>query len=160
METDILNKAIEFEKEGIEFYSKALKKIEHDLCRGIIRSLLDEEKKHIEELKTIYKELKEKNTWLDKATVLSEDGMKDIFKNAADNIDKTMKPSTDEKEFLDLCMALEIKGKKLYRELADEAEDEKEKKFYAALSAEEEKHFQYLEQYCNYYWDSGLRMQE
>lgn len=58
----------------------------------------------------------------------------------------------------DLCMALEIKGKKLYRDLVDEAEDEKE--FYASLSAEEEKHFQYIEQYCNYCRDSGLRMQE
>jgi rubrerythrin len=44
--------------------------------------------------------------------------------------------------------------------LADEAEDEKEKKFYERLFSEEEKHYEFLEQHYNYYWDSGLKMQE
>lgn len=160
MGSEILNKAIEFEKEGIEFYSKALKIIKHELCRGVIQSLLDEEKKHIEELRNIYNELKEKGIWPEKETVLTSSKLKNIFESAGNNLSKTIRPSSDEKKFLDLCLDLEIKGKKIYKDLADEAVDAKEKQFYIMLSNEEEKHYQFLEQYYNYYWDSGLRMQE
>ncbi len=160
MRAEILDKAIEFEKEGIEFYSKALKRIEHELCRQVIQSLLEDEKKHIEKLKNIYYILKEKGEWPEKETVITKNTLKNIFTNAGNSFKKTIKPSTDEKEFLDLCMALEIKGKKEYKKMAEEAEDVKEKEFYEMLSEEEDKHFQYLEQHCNYYWDSGLKMQE
>lgn len=160
MGIQILDKAIEFEKEGIEFYSKMLKIVEHEFCNGIIHLLLEEEKKHIEKLKNVYNELKEKDAWPENSSVEVEDKLKNIFKNASASLDKTLKPSTDQKEVLDLSMALELKGKKMYEELAEKTKDKKEKEFYITLSKEEEKHHQYLEQYCNYYWDSGLRMQE
>ena len=160
MGTEILDKAIEFEEKGIELYSKALKIVQHESCRKIIQFLFDQEKKHIEDLKNLYIEIKQKGAWPEKRTLLVEDKLSNIFKTASLNLNKTLKPNTDEKEFLDLCMALEIKGKKQYQILAEEAEDAKEKKFYETLSKEEEKHFELLEQYCNYYWDSGLRMQE
>ena len=155
-----LNKAIEFEKEGIKFYSNALKIIQHDLCRKLIQTLLEEEKKHIDELNKIYNELDKKDAWPEVDTLVVDDQLKNIYKNACFASGKTLKPSSDEREFLDLCMALEIKGQKQYKKLADEAEDEKEKKFYERLFSEEEKHYEFLEQHYNYYWDSGLKMQE
>lgn len=160
MGIEILDKAIEFEKEGIAFYSKMLKIVEHEFSNRIILLLLEEEKKHIIELKNIYKELKEKGAWPDKKTVPVEDKLKNIFKDATRVLDKTIKPSTDQKEVLDLSIALELKSIKMYQELAEKADDKKEKEFYRKLSREEEKHHQYLEQYSNYYWDTGLKMQE
>lgn len=160
MSANILEKAIKFEEEGIEFYSSALGIVRHEICRGIIQTLLDEERKHIRKLNNIYKELSQKGYWPEKETNVAEVESKDIFKKACGTINKTVKPSTDEKEFLDLCMALEIKGRNLYKKLSDEVEDEKEKDFYEILVNEEEKHYQFLEQYYNYYFDSGLRMQE
>lgn len=160
MGKEILNTAIEFEKEGIKFYSKALGKIKHEFCREIIHSLIEEENRHIVELTKIYEELKNDNSWPESETTIVEDKLKDIFKKAGNSLNKTVKPSTDEKEFLDLCMASEIKGQELYKKLADEAKNDKEKNFYMILAEEERKHFKYLEQFCNYYWDSGLKMQE
>jgi rubrerythrin len=155
-----LDKAIEFEKEGIKFYSNALKIIQHDLCRKLIQTLLEEEKKHIDELNKIYNELDKNGSWPEVDTVVVDDQLKNIYKNACAASSKTLMPSSDEREFLDLCMALEIKAQKQYKKLADEAEDEKEKKFYERLFSEEEKHYEFLEQHYNYYWDSGLKMQE
>lgn len=160
MSIGTLEKAIEFEKEGIDFYSKALKVIKHDLCRKILQSLLDEEKKHIEKLKTLHSELKRNGAWPDNETTTVGDRLINIYKNASETLIKTLKPSTNEKEILDLSMALETKGKKQYKQFAEEAEDKKEKEFFEILSREEEKHFEYLEQHFNYYWDSGLKMQE
>ena len=156
----MLEKAIELEREGIEFYSKALTIVQHEQCRGLIQLLLEQEKNHIEEIKKISDELKPKSDWPKKESILPEDDMGNIFADAYENLDKMIKPSTDEREFLELCMAFELKGKEQYDKLADKTEDAREKEFYKKLSKEEEKHHQYLEQYCNYYWDTGMRMQD
>ena len=60
MGTEILNKAIELEEKAIELYSKALKIVQHESCREVIQLLFDQEKIHIEDLKNIYNEIKQK----------------------------------------------------------------------------------------------------
>lgn len=132
---DIINFAIEREKEAVKFYQDLQVKIVFKNQLEFLKELENIEKSHIEKLKNI------KTTKKDKFNSKKIEDMK-ISEYLID-----IKPSEDMKfqDILILAMKREEKAKKLYEDLANNFQDKYLKEIFTNLANEETEHKMYFE---------------
>lgn len=156
----LLSKALKFEQEGKEFYLKARERTRHPAARGIFELLAGEETKHAEFLESLHAALSKQGKWPAELTVDLDRDFKALFAEASAKVDKAVKVSTSEIGALELAMDMEAKGRDMYLDLSRKAKAADEKGLYERFSAWEGEHYDFVEQFYNYFRDSGLVMNE
>ncbi|MFQ5645967.1 MAG: ferritin family protein [bacterium] len=142
--TEVLKLAIEFEKEGREYFLKAVERTSHPLGKKMFKSLADDELAHMKQVKSLYDSMVEKGNWPDKLPQ-ERSTLKTVFEEAMENIDKNVKGTEDDISVLEEALKLEIKGNSFYHDLYIKAAGKKEKEFFQALANEEAEHFEILQ---------------
>ena len=155
-----LEEALKFEEEGRDFFTTAAEKSGDPLTKEIYEYLAMMEIKHMEDIKRISAEHKEKGQFPEKATLSSTSDKAKIFKDALKQLKKETLLAQDEVTALRNALALEFKGREMYEKFSHEAKDQNEKHFYELLAAEEQIHFDIIYEYLEFFEDKGLRMQE
>ena len=140
----ILLDAIQFETDGRAFFLEAAAKTSDFFGKIIFTSLADEELDHIERIHAINRSLRDHGTWPpDEGR--DERGDRNVFEEARDRLDQTIRDRTDDLEAVKLGMDLEKRGIEFYSELASKATDPREIAFYQRLATEEKRHLEILE---------------
>lgn len=146
--------ALQMEKDGKEFYLKASQAAGNELGSNLLKKLAAEEDIHQEIFKKIYKAIKDKKQWPDKA--FTPDGgasLKTVFATAMENMHKDYKASPDESEAAKTGMDMENKTLSFYRERSKKASQETEKQFYESLAGQEFEHARALQDYYEFLTD-------
>ena len=136
---DIVDFAIEKEKEAAEFYETAAKEASMSGVKDMLLEFADQERNHQKMLENIEDEGVRKNLenydwkWI-----------KDI-KRSDYMVDMTFQPGMAYNEILAIAMKREEKALALYNQLLDQAKTEGQKKVFKLLCQEEAKHKQFLE---------------
>ncbi|MFC1924223.1 ferritin family protein [Chloroflexota bacterium] len=140
--TQALEKALQMEIEGQEFYRKAEQGSDSSLAKELFRHLVEEENLHINKINEIYRAIKSRAEWPNEETVFKhEKSLKSVFKEAIENMDKNVKVSSSEIEAFKTAMDMEDKSYSFYNSRVEEAVSPAEKSFYQALTAEERGHY-------------------
>lgn len=155
-----LQKALEFEKEGFEFYRDARARTEHPTARSVFDLLMGEEKKHADYLLSLHGTLSAEGKWPEEVTLSMDKDFKMIFREEKEKIDETVNVSTTEQEALRHAVDLEKRGQAMYADLAAKAEDPREKQLFQRLADWERSHAEFAEDYYTYFSDKGLFMDE
>jgi rubrerythrin len=131
--------AVEMEKEGKAFFLKAAAESQSDLAKNIFRELARQEDFHIKKILEIYDAMKKKEAvreWV--TTVIDADRLGKVFEESL--VDKARGSENDIKA-MQFGLQIEDKSIKYYEGLAAMAADNREKRFYLTLSAEERGHY-------------------
>jgi len=136
---DILDYAIQMERDGYEFYLRSAQKQKDEAARRMLEILADDEKRHEEILKGMQQ---------GKARMIASKkfaGIKNVFQKLA----AAKQPFINENGCLSgvLRQGVEIEARsvELYRKNAAQTADAAEKEIWQKLQAEEEKHQKLLE---------------
>jgi len=133
-----LKKAIQLEKDGIDFYLKSAKKTKNIFTKKIFEELAREEENHIKAINRIYEDLKNNSIKIEWVTAESKDNIEKVFQDAL--VEKAIKSKGD-LEALNLALDFENKSIKYYERLAKNSKDNFERRFYFTLSYEERGHY-------------------
>lgn len=148
-----LNKALEIENRGYDFYEDAAKTVKDSLVRDFFNTLAAQELIHIKIIKKIHERLGDggDSCWLAaREHNYSEASVNKIFL-AMSKQEPT--PDEDILKAIDTGMALESESLNFYQNEIPKASCEAEKKFLTALAAEENDHHQTLADMKLYYSD-------
>nr|PZN03700.1 MAG: rubrerythrin [Bacillota bacterium] len=140
---EILEKALEFEEEGYDYYMKIASQVANPLAKRLFQSLAFQEKKHKEVIKDIYEAHNfdlVKDYKSDPEAIERE--LKDLFSHLEES-EKTI--PLDHIEGYRLAMDMEKRGYEMYRKFYQEAQSEAERKFFQALMNEEREHLNSLD---------------
>jgi len=133
-----LKKAIQLERDGIDFYLKSAKKTKNIFTKMIFEGLAREEENHIKAINKIYEDLKNKSIKVEWVTAGDEGNIEKVFQKA---LIERAKRSKSDLEALKLGLDLEDKSVKYYERLAKTSEDNFERRFYLTLAYEERGHY-------------------
>lgn len=150
-----LKMAIDFEKEGRDYYLSARDKCSHPLGKQMFKSLADDEVGHIKRIKILFESLADQGEWPQKLP-LPRTQIKTVFKEAMANIDKDVKGDEDDLVVIDRALELEKKGFEFYRDMAQKSTRQDEKDFFGSLAGEESVHMDILNtthEYLEHPWD-------
>jgi len=140
--TEALNKALQMEIEGQEFYDKAGKKSENPLAKKLFQHLVEQENVHIQRINDIFQDIKNRAGWPEKeSTFKHQISLRGVFREAIENMTSEVKVSSSEIEALQTAMSMEDKSYSFYKSRDEEATSSAEKSFYQALTAEERDHY-------------------
>jgi rubrerythrin len=155
-----LQQALEFEKNGKQYYAEAAEKTKDPQTKALFNMLVDEEQNHLNYLLNLYEYLKANDNWPEKITISMDQDFEQIFAKARLEIDTNVKASTDEMQAMKHAVDMENKGRAMYQNLASKAQDPLEKELYELLADWEKGHAAYCEDYYNYYMDHGMFTEE
>ncbi len=135
-----LEKAINFEKEGRNFYLKASANTKNPMAKKAFASIAEDENKHIERIQDIYKSLQGGGG----LPAPSETGpqkfdLKTIFGDLRPEGENIAHTPSDLEAFM-FASELEVKGSAMYEGFAAEAGEAALKAFFTALAEEEKVH--------------------
>lgn len=154
----ILEAAIKLEEDGRNFYLKASKQAKNLLAKRLLSSLADEELKHIERISEIHEGLRSKRSWSDFERSVSKQAkasMKLIFKPLSKSERKHLKTDPSNLEAIKLAMKKEKLSFNFYNERAKATGVAIAKIFYNRLKAEEEHHYDLLEEAYSFLSDTA-----
>jgi rubrerythrin len=140
-----LEKAIKFESDGLDYYQRLADEMNDPTVKRLFALLAEAEKNHIQRVREIYEELKDKPGWPSVESMIArQSGNHDAFeletlKCAGIGCDAGIAQA------LDKAAAMEEAGVAFYRERLDLASCDAEAKFFSALVAEEELHLELLQ---------------
>ncbi|MEW5945557.1 MAG: ferritin family protein [bacterium] len=154
---DALRKALDFEEEGIKYYTTARERTEHPSARSVFGMLIEQERTHVEYLSLLHERLKAQDKWPREVTVNLEKDFKPLFRDAAGEVDDRVKITTNELEALAFAVEMENRGREMYDQLSGAASDPLEKEFYDISARWEQNHAEFVESFYNYSEDMGLR---
>ncbi len=118
---EVMETAIQMEKDGIKYYSSAAEKIDNDPARKMFNFLIEDEKRHIEKWKAVSREEDIKDSGEKKSEELQRK-IKTIFSSIPADIKEKIKASSREAQVLSGAIEMEEKGIKYYTEKASELE--------------------------------------
>lgn len=151
-----LKKAYDLEKKGLEFYIDMAVKIKNALARRTLFYLAEEEIKHMMKIDDVVAALDKEGKW-PQAEVGPQ--FSDIEISLKAFFEKTGKAAFAENRdnawMISKAMEFERASYEFYAELANKAGSENEKRFYAELKAQEEEHYEALENVYHYLTDTG-----
>ncbi|MBI5695455.1 MAG: ferritin family protein [Nitrospirae bacterium] len=146
---EVIDKAIVMEEEGYDFYKAAEARTAGALGKRMFASLAEDEVRHKKLLQGLKAKMPADARELD--IPLPKDRMKSVFADAkADSV----KPTTDDIDALTFAMSKEKDSYNLYHGAAAEATDPKVKAVFDRMAAEEDQHFEILEQ-TKYYLEQN-----
>ncbi|MCK8816837.1 ferritin family protein [Natroniella sulfidigena] len=143
MKNSPLDLAIELEKKGHEYYQKHAATAENPLAKKVLSSLASQELDHIDDIKEIAEGKKLFDPDSDQAIDDLEAEVKEVFNNFSKQERQGWK--AENKKVYEHAMKLEKDIYETYQQLAEEAEDEDQKKFFQSLMKEESKHLEAIE---------------
>lgn len=149
---EALSRALNFEEDGVAYYSQAMLASSSNLALDVLRTLRDEEVKHKEQILAIFNEVKAGGSW--KGEDEPGSPMPDfvsVFEQLGGNPPKEV--SEGEIAALQHALEVEVKGRGMYEELASNAPTEPEKAFYEKLGGEEIEHIKMIEDAIEYFDD-------
>lgn len=155
---DALKLAMEFEKEGFDYYHQARDKSKHPMGKKMFESLAEDEVLHMKRIKELFDSLLDKGEWPQQLP-LPRTQIKTVFKEAMKTIDKDLKSDENDLAAIDWALKLERKGYEFYREMSQKSAKDDEKDFFSALAEEENTHIDVLQttrEYLEHPWDFYL----
>ena len=153
---DSLEFAIKLEQEGHDYYVDHADETDNPFVQSVLEKLAERELEHIEAINNIAE-----GKSVDEVTFVDlniEQETRDIFEEFSESEKEGWKE--EKADVYDHAIELETKLAKLYKELAEETEDEEEKEFFQALTKEEDKHYQTLSNVFYYLTDHERWMAE
>ena len=139
---EALQKALQMEIEGKQFYSQSADTSISQLARDLFQHLAAQEDVHYQTVMEVYEAVKNKNEWPQKETVFNHPkSLKDVFTAATEMMDVEANPAASEMDAIKTAMSMEDKSYSFYKSRHEEATSAAEKQFYQALTAEERKHY-------------------
>lgn len=151
---EAINIAIEMESDGQECYLAASRESKNDAGRQLLVSLAQEEDGHKRKFQELYESIAKGQGW---PVHLTGSGIiKDIRSNlgkACQVLGVSVDGSSGELEALETAIVKEKKSYEFYKQQADKAVYDTEKKFYSAIASEEWEHEQALLDYHEYLSD-------
>jgi rubrerythrin len=142
--------AIKMEKDAIKFYSEAAEKTSHLVGKKMFLSITEDEKRHLEMLSQIFKEMK--------VTIKDVNPMKNIrtvFETLKDKMQEKIKATSDELDAFKIAMQIEQEGIEFYKKAGSEAKSEKEKALFERLAKEEQQHYDIFSNTYSFLTDTG-----
>ncbi len=149
-----LQKAIQMEIDGKEFYLKASQASSNELGKKLLKSLAAEEDQHRKTFEEIYKTISAKKDW--PATGFQPDGgrgLRTIFARALEEMDSNIESMPDELDAVQTAMTMENETLDYYRNQSQMATYDAERDFYEALAAQEREHHLILLDYYEFLKD-------
>ena len=149
-----LQKAVQMEIDGREFYLKASQASSNELGKKLLKSLAAEEDQHRKTFEEIYKTISVKKDW--PATGFQPDGgrgLRTIFARALEEMDSNIKSMPDELDAVQKAMTMENETLDYYSNQSQIATYDAERDFYEALAAQESEHHLILLDYYEFLKD-------
>ncbi len=147
--SEAVERAMKMETDAMKFYKEAAQKTSHPFGKKMFESLVRDEARHLRLLQDILKGLD-----IDPHVQCIGD-VRTVFSDLKDQMMQRISVSTDEREAIRIALEMETEGYKYYREVAEQAEDPKEKKLFEVLTKEEERHYQILNNTYSFLEDTG-----
>ncbi len=141
----ICEMAIQMEKEGIDFYTRASEQTSNALGKEMFLSFVKDEESHLRLLEDIFM-----GAGIETATARLREGtprerLQSIFESAGKKIRERIAAGADEIEALKIGMEMETRGYELYKHAAQEAASEEERNLLNRLAGEENQHYTMLQ---------------
>lgn len=96
-----LEKALQMEIEGQEFYHKAEQKCTSPLTKKLFQHLAEQETVHMQKIKELYQKVTSAAGWPEAETAFKhEKSLRSVFKEAIESMDREVEASSDEIEAL------------------------------------------------------------
>ena len=150
----MLENALSMEEKGKKFYEKAIAECPDELGQEIFKFLRDEEVKHYDKIKEIYRGLESgangTEEWIHFPK--SKTNVKVIFRQLAEKYAAEIKTGVSEREALDVGIEFESAAIEYYETHLGRAKEPLERKFIEHLIAEEREHRKILQD-LKYYYD-------
>ncbi len=153
---DSLEFAINLEQEGHDYYVDNAKETDNPFVESVLEKLAERELEHIQAINNIAE-----GKSVDDVSFINldiEEETKEIFDEFSESEKEGWKE--ENANVYDHAIELETKLAKLYKEMAEETEDEEEKEFFQALTKEEDKHYETLSNVFYYLTDHERWMAE
>jgi rubrerythrin len=128
--------AIKMETDAIKFYKEASEKMVHPVGKKMFLSIAEDEKRHIEMLRQIFKDI---NITIKDVSPIKN--VKTIFEEMKQEMMERVEATKNELEAFKIAMEMEKKGIEFYKKAASEAVKEKEKILFERLIFEEQQHY-------------------
>lgn len=128
--------AIKMETDAIKFYTEAAERTNHPVGKKMFLSITEDEKRHLEVLSKIFKEIDIK---LEEASPMKN--IKTIFQSMKESMMKRVEATADELEAFKVAMQMEKEGIEFYKNAISEAATEKERLLFERLVKEEQQHY-------------------
>lgn len=154
-----LSRALRFEKNGKRYYARAAGMAADPFAAEIFRLLAGLEEQHMKDIAAIARALGEQGKFPAVSTAPNDARMK-MFDRELRRIRKETLVTGESPDAVRKALGMEAEGREMYRRMAREAKDPQERRFFDALSGEEEKHFELLYEYVDFLEERGLRMQD
>jgi rubrerythrin len=136
--------AAKMETDGMAFYEEASEKVASPLGKLMFKSFIEDEKNHLEVLNRLLGGMFDLS--LDDAFKgTASTRFKTIFEENRSVLDRDIKAGTEDIEAVEVAMDMEEKGAEHYSRAAEMASDEKLKRFFDHMAAEERWHYAILE---------------
>jgi rubrerythrin len=142
----ILRKAMQIEREGHEFYTRAAETTQDENGREIFRSLSNDEQNHLDLIKRQYQSLAQKNEWANSPGIklTSVDLDKPIFPRGKQALENAVTIKSSDMDALLIGLDIEIRSYDLYRPAALKTADTLGREMFQFLAGEEMRHFNIL----------------
>jgi rubrerythrin len=114
-ERDIIELAIQMEKDGIEFYNRAADEVENPLGKKMFKSVVEDEKRHLAKLKSAFARMEFSDVGEEKAKELFGK-IKTIFSEIPPEVMEALDAHSEELDVIKGAMRMEEEGIKFYAE--------------------------------------------
>ena len=154
---EALNKALEMEEKGYDFYKETSEKTENNITKRTFDWLANNEILHIESIKKFYSSLREKGEFPPiELESINDKRAKDlnIFSKSISELKEKVKPADDDKRACEFAMEFENNGYSYYKDMLKEAKDENLVNLLKFLLEEESKHYETVNNLHTYLTDS------
>lgn len=145
---EVLEEALQLEKDGRDFYLKGLEIVKGNLGKEVLKRLADEELEHMDRIREGYDRIKKGEEFSTKSPEgikkSSREYFENIFTEAKKQIGDLISHGDQEIDVLKTAMDLESKSHQFYVEQSKTMEDKKVKDFLDFLASEEYRHYNLL----------------
>ena len=155
-----LSVALDYENEGLDFYSKAATRSTNALSRRLFRTLAGQEIEHAKRIEDIYNLLEQGKRLPTREKLKRIGGHVELEKDIKEFFKTTDKASLRDDignvEAMKVALEIEKKSYDLYSELLEEARNASEREFLSALKKEEQEHMDALDNVYYYLTDPEM----
>lgn len=124
-----------------EFYLRHSERTSHPLGKRMFRTLAEEEQEHMERIKLLHRRLEQQGRWPEDVPLeLQGTRVKGILDSVVESVQDVPEADRDDFEAVQIAMEFEAKGEAFYAELANKADNLREKEFFGLLSSMEHEH--------------------
>ena len=128
-----------------EFYLKHSERTSNPVGKAMFLEIADEELEHHERLKQLHEKWEKEEKWPENVPLeVAGSNLKTTMQRVIDETQNLEPGDVDDLEAVRTAIAFEADGVKFYEKLKDSSQDEREKAFFALLSAIENEHLQSL----------------